>query len=238
MNRICVPNIVLLGALLALPAAAVQIEIQSSQHTTFITHGTFGGPPFETRTNFSSGPLDDFFTGADPSRTIAQASSSLFQILTLADVQSEISQSHAEARTGTEFNFSPLADTVASIQLEFLVTGQLAWGGNAVSLFDLTTGTALWTYFSEGTGSGNIPWLFDPSSGAGLTASLTLPTELLSSHDYRFRMSSWGSSSVPDSDTRLTQVSGFESVQLVPEPSAFALTALAGIMLANVRRKR
>ncbi len=223
----------------SIPASAIQIELKSTQYSTYVARGELSGLPFETRTNFSSSPISDLFTCSDVFRPVeSQADANLFRIFTLADAtQHQIFRGYAKAIVSTEFTFSPTADASTLLDLDFFTTGQYVWGGNEVSLFDITTGTSLWSYYYHGLGGGTIPWAYDESR-RGMAASLSLPTELFSSHDYRFRMASWGSSNNPDSDVRTTQVFGLESTSVVPEPSALALTSLATAALLNSRRKR
>jgi len=222
-------------------APAVQIELKSTQYHTFLARGELDGSPFENRTNYSFTPIGDaYLNPGAPGQVECAADARLFKVYTSAHaLEHEIYRGHSEAFASAEFVFKPLADASTALGLSFFMSGQFAWGGNAVSLFDLTTQNTVWSFFDEGIGGGNIPWdYFAPGAEAGVNAAMSVPTQLFSNHEYRFNLSSWGSSSVPDSDLRFAEISGLElTTQAVPEPTvgALAVLAAAGMFL---RRKR
>ena len=225
-----------------LAASAVSIELKSAAYTTTVVHGELGtSVPFESRTNSAAQPLSDYFRGPnDPLWEECRAEANLFQITTRASAEpSGVYRRHSEAYAGSQFTFAPAQDTLAALELNFAMLGQYSWGGNEITLRDLTTGTTLWTYYDNGMLGGNIPWnFFEQSLEAGVTAQLQLPTQLFATHDYQFSMTSWGSSSVPDMDERHVQLSGLElAYSSVPEPTVGALTLLAAAGMF-LRRKR
>ena len=220
-------------------APAIQINLLSESHSTFIQRGELSGNPFESRTNFSYSPLSDRYTSADTYHPVtAQADASLFSIFTRAEAEVHpIYRGYAMASVCTELLFSPQNDVTTGLQMEFFTAGQFAYGGNDVSLFDVTTDSLLWSCHDEGLVLGNIPWVFDESRN-GMAAVMDFSTELLASHDYRLVMSSWSSSSVPDSDERLTKIYGFSYGLEVPEPTSLTLLSVAGIALISRGQSR
>lgn len=232
MNRIVVSSVALLLAAAGISprtAQAARIDLQSSSFRTSVVRGELSGAPFESRTNNSSHPTADYFKSPDGSGRIeSRAEADLFRLATLADAGMRgVYRGHSEAYARMELVFNPEVDAIAAITLNFHMSGEYAWGGNQVTLFDLTTATPVWNYFDQGIGGGNIPWnYFAPNSEEGVSACVTVATELFAAHNYRLLMDSWGSSSVPDSDGRTVTVSGLE-VQAVPEPSVAALAVLA-----------
>lgn len=226
--------LVLLVLLVVSRAEAVEIELKSAQYSTYVARGDSGFPA-AFRTNFAPVPIRDFYTNTDEFSTVeADADAALFTIFTLAGAkQHQNFPGFSEAFVETEFTFAPLSDALAQVHLEFFTKGQYAYGGNDVSLYDITAGILLWNYYDQGFMGGNIVWTFDDLRG-GMVASLDLPTQLLASHDYKFKMSSRGTSIFPDFDSRLTQLSGLT----VPEPTALSLVLFSGACLFARRRWR
>lgn len=223
--------------------AGTLIQLQSVNHSIFVQRGELGsGAPFESRTNFTAHPVADFLVHpADPLWEECRASANIFQIATRADARmGEIFRGHSEAFAQTQFTFVPEADTFAPITLNFSLAGQFAYGGNEISLTDLTTGTTLWSYYDHGFSGGNIPWnFFGNEPGGPVTASLNPQTALFSAHEYQFTMSSWGNSNTPDVDERHVEICGLDlpEVMPVPEPTVAAVTVLAAAGMF-LRRKR
>ena len=228
-------RIVVLLLATQLSSMAVEIEVKSAQYSTYVARGDHNGFPPSSRTNFSFVPISDFYTNSDEYSTVeSEADAALFMIFSLAAAaQHQGLPGFAEASVEAQFTFAPVSDVLAQIHLEFFAKGQYFYGGNDVSLFDVTADALMWSYYDQGFGGGNIPWIYDSTRG-GIVASLTLPTQLLMTHDYNFKMSSRGASIFPDWNLRLTQMSGLE----VPEPTAFSLFVLAGGLLMALRRRQ
>lgn len=212
---------------------AAQVSLKDAHHTISVAREVWdlNGLNLESRTTESVLPINDsLLSGAAWINAQAEANLLRISAFAAADYPNHDSSS-ASARS--EFSFSPEMDTVAPITID--VTGWDHWYFSLgyVTLFDITSGATLWDYNWDGP-SGTLPWVDHAGEEPRGTANLTLGTELLEAHDYRLTMFTSVGSQEPSSPHILVQVSGL----IVPEPSAFALIALAGTGLVFARRRQ
>lgn len=237
MNRIFIPHIVSAGCLLlaaSISISAAPVTMTDSHFTISVSRGRWepGGLNLETRSTESVVPINDSFMSQE-TLLIAHAEADLLRISTFAAADYP-NYDTASASAKSEITFSPAANTLMPIGIEAIGWDHWYFSIGNVSLVDVTTGTTLWDFAWDGL-SGTMPWLDQGGVEPKATASLALNTELFESHDYRLTMFTSVNSQEPSLPQILIQVTG---IQVVPEPTVFALVVLAGIGLVATRGQR
>jgi len=181
-------------------------------------------------------PISDSLMYGDHAE--AKAEADLFRVHTLAHAavredEDPFPRRRSGASASSEFIFSPQILSVADIRLDFLAWGNFAYGGGSVNLLDLTAGLELHAYNYDGLAT--LGWSDGPELGTKINSLMWDSISLIPGHDYKLTISSWSASNVPDADSRLTRLYGFE---VVPEPSVLALFTLAATALFAVKRRQ
>ena len=235
MNRIFSPQFAgVCSVLLAtsfFSAWSAPIRLNGSYFTTVVSRRV-NGLGVESRTNESSSPIVDSLVSQGD--WLNSRSETDFLSISSYAASDYPLHDRATASAKAVVNFSPSSTDVVPIFIDVIGRGHWYFSLGSISLYDVTAGAMLWNFDWNGT-SGTLPWVDHGSVEPRGTASLTMDTALLQTHDYRLTLYSWVNSQEPSSPHIQMQVGG---LRVVPEPSVIALMSLTGIALIVARSRR
>jgi hypothetical protein len=169
----------------------------------------------------------------------AEADASLFEIFgytsTAGGVEGYGESMASSATARTDIFFSPLSSQTTSIGLDFLGANEWYYSDGYASLVDVTANQTLWNYGWAFMGQGTVPWTNNYDGVAGQShAALSVDTDFDATHTYELVMNTDTDS---NGDTQNVQIQLF-GIEVVPEPSAFALIGLGtAAWLISYRRR-
>lgn len=238
----------------AISSSALPVEVTQAE---FTTHASISVsiPPLpqalltnDSRTVVSSSPVQDLMEGTQygyvlPYYIWARPTADWFHVS--VDTSECNRCGSAGAYAISETTFSPLADAIADVTIRRLGGGIYdAYSEGFVSLVDLTLNRPLWYY--QWTGIGNTmggAGRPEPSWGYDITGNINpYPNPAIVvqgtafAEDHAYRLVIYAASGAYGDDERVFM--DLLGLEIVPEPSTFALLGLGTASLAIARRRR
>jgi hypothetical protein len=242
-----------LGICAVVPAAlAMDVNVLKAQNTTYVFVQTNGAnvtanasdhfsvwSPGNSRTTVSPMAFSDSLSGNGSGQPAAQASATGFGVTAFTDMsalgnhQLDLPAHRATAAAESAIWFSPATSGIATIDLAFFGAYEWFYSAGSVSLLDVTSNEALWSYGWNGSAlSDGSLWIRNADST--VNAGYSVGTALNATDTYKLTLFT---QTFADFDIQQTsiQLTGLTGLTLVPEPASLALLGLGALILGRRR---